>query len=30
MGSKNSIADKLINALPEGNRFVDLFGGDLQ
>ena len=26
-GSKNQIAEKIINALPCGNRFVDLFGG---
>lgn len=26
-GSKNAIADKIISALPSGNRFVDLFGG---
>lgn len=27
MGSKSKIADSLIKALPEGKRFVDLFGG---
>ena len=27
MGSKSKIADSLLKALPEGKRFVDLFGG---
>lgn len=27
MGSKNKIADQIINVLPRGNRLVDLFGG---
>ena len=26
-GSKNRIAEKLMNVLPSGNRFVDLFSG---
>ena len=26
-GSKNRIAEKLMNVLPNGNRFVDLFSG---
>lgn len=27
MGSKNSIAEDIIDFLPSGNRLVDLFGG---
>ena len=27
MGSKDKIADSILNVLPDGNRFVDLFGG---
>ena len=27
MGSKNQIAKDIINALPSGDRFVDLFAG---
>ena len=26
-GSKNAIAEKIINALPEAENFYDLFGG---